>query len=180
VALVIKSPPVNARDRGVWDPWVEKMPGGGNSNPLHCSCLGNPMNREAWWATVHRITKSQTRLKQLSMHFTLTFQFNHDFFWVLSDSPSNFLPLSLFSIKPNALCCNWGREMGSCKLRYLYSFCFVTVWPMLWCILYNFPLPCRKDHYSLFYNSATSNAWPIYNLLSDFQHAFSYFPGPSL
>ena len=29
--------------------------GGGNGNPLQCSCLGNPMDRGAWWATVHGI-----------------------------------------------------------------------------------------------------------------------------
>ena len=36
--------------------------------PLQYSCLENPMDRGAWWATVHRVTTSQTRLKQLSMH----------------------------------------------------------------------------------------------------------------
>ena len=41
-------------------------PGEGNGNPRWCSCLENPMDREAWWATVHGVTKSQTRLKQLS------------------------------------------------------------------------------------------------------------------
>ena len=30
----------------------------GNSNPLQYSCLGNPMDREAWWATVHGVTES--------------------------------------------------------------------------------------------------------------------------
>ena len=34
--------------------------------PLHYSCLENPMDRGAWWAAVCRVTKSQTRLKQLS------------------------------------------------------------------------------------------------------------------
>ena len=34
----------------------------GNGNPLQCSCLENPMDGEARWATVHRVTKSQTRL----------------------------------------------------------------------------------------------------------------------
>ena len=38
-----------------------------NGHPFRYSCLGNPMDREAWQATVHEITKSQTRLKQLSM-----------------------------------------------------------------------------------------------------------------
>ena len=37
-----------------------RSPGGGNGNPLQYSCLENPMDRGAWWATVHTITKSQT------------------------------------------------------------------------------------------------------------------------
>ena len=45
----------------VW-PESERSPGGGNRNPLQYSCLDNPMNRGAWWATVHQVTKSQTRL----------------------------------------------------------------------------------------------------------------------
>ena len=36
--------------------------GEGNSNPLQYSCLGNPMDREAWWATVHGVAKSRTGL----------------------------------------------------------------------------------------------------------------------
>ena len=39
-----------------------------NSNPLQHSCLENPVDRGAWWAAVHRVTSSWTRLKQLSMH----------------------------------------------------------------------------------------------------------------
>ena len=34
--------------------------GEGNGNPLQCSCLGNPMDRGAWWATVRGVAKSQT------------------------------------------------------------------------------------------------------------------------
>ena len=37
--------------------------GGGNGNPLQCSCLGNPMDRGAQWATVHGIAKSRTQLR---------------------------------------------------------------------------------------------------------------------
>ena len=36
--------------------------GGGNGNPLQYSCLENPMNRGAWWAIVHGVARSQTRL----------------------------------------------------------------------------------------------------------------------
>ena len=39
-----------------------RSPGGGNSTPLQYSCLENPMDRGAWWAAVHGIAKSQTRL----------------------------------------------------------------------------------------------------------------------
>ena len=49
-------------------PGLERSPGGGNSNPLQYSCLENPMDREAWTATVHGVAKSWTRLKRLSMH----------------------------------------------------------------------------------------------------------------
>ena len=41
---------------------------GDDGYPLQCSCLENSMDRGAWWATVHGITESQTRLKQLSTH----------------------------------------------------------------------------------------------------------------
>ena len=40
--------------------WVGKIPGGGHGNPFQYSCLENPMDRGAWWATAHRIAKSQT------------------------------------------------------------------------------------------------------------------------
>ena len=40
-----------------------RSPGGGNGNPLQYSCLENPMDRGAWWVTVHRVTKSQTWLR---------------------------------------------------------------------------------------------------------------------
>ena len=40
--------------------------GEGNGNPLQCSCLENPRNRGAWWAAVHGVTQSRTRLKWLS------------------------------------------------------------------------------------------------------------------
>ena len=41
-------------------PELGKYPGGGYGNPLQYSCLDNPMDRGAWWATVHRVAKSWT------------------------------------------------------------------------------------------------------------------------
>ena len=49
----------NAGDLGS-TPGFGKSPGGGHGNSLQYSCLENPMNRGAWWATVHGITESQT------------------------------------------------------------------------------------------------------------------------
>ena len=53
----------NARDAGDAGsiPGLGRSPGGGNGNPLQCSCLGNPMDRGAWWAIVHRGAKSRDR-----------------------------------------------------------------------------------------------------------------------
>ena len=51
----------NAGDPGSI-PGSGRSPGEGNDNPLPYSCLGNPMDRGAWWATVHGVTKSQTQL----------------------------------------------------------------------------------------------------------------------
>ena len=65
VARVVKNPPANAgdiRDAGLI-PGLGRFPGGGNGNPLQYSCLENPMDREAWWATVHRVSESETQLK---------------------------------------------------------------------------------------------------------------------
>ena len=41
-------------------PGLGRSPGGGHGNPLQCSCLKNPMDRGAWWATVRGVTKSCT------------------------------------------------------------------------------------------------------------------------
>ena len=53
----------NAGDRGLI-PGSEKSSGKGNGNPLQYSCLENPLDRGPWWATVHEVTKSRTRLSE--------------------------------------------------------------------------------------------------------------------
>ena len=60
--VVVKNPFANAgdiRDSGLI-PGLGRSPGEGNGNPFQYSCLENPMDREAWWATVRRVTNSQT------------------------------------------------------------------------------------------------------------------------
>ena len=65
--LVVKNPPASAGDAGSM-PGSGRSHGGGHGDPLQCPCLKNPMNRGAWWAMVHSVAKSQTRLEQLNVH----------------------------------------------------------------------------------------------------------------
>ena len=53
---MVKIPPANAGDVG-WIPGSGRSPGEGNSHPFQYSCLGNPTDRGAWRATVHRVAK---------------------------------------------------------------------------------------------------------------------------
>ena len=75
--LVVKNLPANAGD-------TSSIPGSGrstregNGNPLQCSCLENPMDRGAWWATIHGVTKSWTQLSNfLYRHSGLSFYHFH-------------------------------------------------------------------------------------------------------
>ena len=56
-----KNPPASAGDIGSI-PGSGRSPGEASGNPLQYSCLGNPMNRGAWWTIVHGVSKNQTRL----------------------------------------------------------------------------------------------------------------------
>ena len=59
---MVKNPPANTgdiRDEGLI-PGLGRSLGGGHGNPLHYSCLDNPMDRGVWWATVQGVTKNQT------------------------------------------------------------------------------------------------------------------------
>ena len=62
VALVVKNLPANAGATGAVGLMVGlgRSPGAGNGNPPQYSCLENPMDRGAWWATVQRVAKSWT------------------------------------------------------------------------------------------------------------------------
>ena len=64
---VVKSPPANVGDTGDVGsiPGSGRSPGGGNGNLLQYSCLENSMDRGAWQATVHGVTKSRTWLRDL-------------------------------------------------------------------------------------------------------------------
>ena len=69
-AALVKNLPASAGDASDSSliPGLGRFPGGGHSDPLQYSCLENPMSREAWQTTVHRVAESWTQLKGLSMH----------------------------------------------------------------------------------------------------------------
>ena len=63
----VKASASNVGDPGLI-PGSGRSPGEGNGNQLQYSCLENPMDGEAWWATVHGVAKSRTRLGDLHLH----------------------------------------------------------------------------------------------------------------
>ena len=71
VAQTVKASAYNAGDLSLI-PGSGRSPGEGNGNPLQYSYLGNPMDRGAWWATVHGVTKSWARQNDLATNHTLT------------------------------------------------------------------------------------------------------------
>ena len=70
VAQKLKASDSNAGDLGSI-PGSGRSPGEGNGNPLQYSCLENLMDRGAWWTSVHRVEKSQTRLSDFTFTFTV-------------------------------------------------------------------------------------------------------------
>ena len=69
---VVKNPPAKAGDSDLI-PGLGRSPGERNGNPLLYSCLENPMDREAWRATVHGVTKTQTLLSNEHFHLSTSF-----------------------------------------------------------------------------------------------------------
>ena len=101
--VVVRNPSANVGDLGPI-PGLDRSPGGGNGNPLQYSCLENSMDREAWWAMVQRVAKSQTRLKRLSMWILVSRYQN----WVWFQEPLNLqlvseVQVDLWGLHPQTL-----------------------------------------------------------------------------
>ena len=125
-------------DRGAWQGTVQRFPWRGHSNPLQYSCLENPMDWGAWWATIHRVAKNWTRLKQPSMKhialnspvsFPLYFSTN-DFWYVCEMSQMGRVPndqgtCGTWYLVPNPCTPGW---MECVKKRMpLFAFVFKKV-----------------------------------------------------
>ena len=65
---MVKNPPANAGDELGLIPGSGRFPGEGNDNSLQHSCLENPMDSEAWWATVHGVVKESDSTSYTCMH----------------------------------------------------------------------------------------------------------------
>ena len=75
----VKGSDCNVGDLGLI-PGSGRSPGEGNGNPLQYSCLENPMDRGAWWATVHRVAKSRTRLSDFTSFHGKINEIKHDLY----------------------------------------------------------------------------------------------------
>ena len=101
--LVLKYLPANSgdiRDAGSVT-GSGRSPGGGHGNLLWYSCLENLMDRGAWWATVHRVPKSQRWLKQLSTHASPKRCLQ---VWLLIPVPWGWTPRCLSVLKSRSHC----------------------------------------------------------------------------
>ena len=117
MALLVKNPPANAediRDKGSIS-GSGRSPGGGHGNPLQYPCLENPVVPEAWWAMVHRVAKSQTQLKWLSMHAHYTGLLNQEPPWHNQWRAHT----SLHSL----------RQLQFCKQMLTFTLKATIVWP---------------------------------------------------
>ena len=81
--MAAKTPPASVGAAGDVGsiPGSGQSPGERNGNPLQCSCLEKPVDRGAWWATVHGVTENETRLKRSNMS-NLTCYSDHTFLYI--------------------------------------------------------------------------------------------------
>ena len=122
VAQTVKASAYNAGDPGL-NPGLGRSPGEGNGSPLQYSCLENPMDGGAWWAAVHGVTKSWTRLSDFT--FFLSFFLSHmvsRMYHLLHRKIKLFLPSHLpfplsFSKHPH----HKDQNKGPCSL-FVYTF----------------------------------------------------------
>ena len=109
----------NAGDLGSI-PGSGRSPGEGNSNPLQYSCLENPMDGGAWWAPVHGVSKSQTRLRDFTFTFNVSLITPFLACWLLyvlfSEWPNNNLFWVFLAFLEDYK--HWSTVLFKCILRF--------------------------------------------------------------
>ena len=153
----------NTGARGDTDsiPGSGRSPGGKHGNLLRYSCLENPTDREAWWAPVHRVTRSWTRLKRLSMDA-------HTPIWYIPDHRSPPPSSTVWVLHPphcRAACPEVQLPPNPIDLHNFMQFPNSSGWP----VLSSFTTWLSLSHSSIIGSSVTSfikNTWAF---------LFSYF-----
>ena len=115
--------------------------GGGHSYPFQFSCLENPVDRGALWATVHRVAKSWTQLKRLSTHSIPVYKLTGHFFLSLSIFLSIFLLVCLFFFLILMTVCMFVCEKDKerermIKEEMLTLSCVVQIFPTLYVLIF--------------------------------------------
>ena len=128
------------------DPWVGKVPGEGNGNPLQYSCLGNPMDRGVWQLQSMELQKRRTDLATKQHFITmilcgiwdLCFLFSHSYM-----SFSKFLEDCMVrGIFSNQFCCFW----IVLKIQWLrFEFCYMFI-PVYFCLVDKLCLTLLQPH----------------------------------
>ena len=165
MALVVKNPPANAGDirNASLIPRSERSPGGGHGNLLQYSCLENPMDRGVWWATIHRVTKSWTRLKPLSMQnlFFLNFRFQA---W----------HIQLFLLWPWLLVLNsipHSKPYHTCSIGILCLFTQQVFIKHLLCESYS----KNMEYTEMSKNNTTKQRWKLWKYYIHRTHIWNFF-----
>ena len=127
-----KKLPANAgdiRDVGSLPEWG-RSPGGGHGKPLQFSCLENPMDRGAWWVTVHGVTKSWIQLKWLSTQAGKYVLYNFPYTFIYSSYVISYIGLetSLTTAPPKAPSVSPFRSKAGLLAPQQAVVCWVRNW----------------------------------------------------
>ena len=141
---VVKNPPANQcrrfRDMGSIS-GLERSPGGENDNPLQYSCLNNPMDRGAWWATVHGVTKSWTWMSNWTWLHAFWEVWGNISLWFWSGFPWSWIMLNIFS------CAFWPSGKMSIQILYFLIRLFVFSEVELYEVLYLLDINPLSDYH---------------------------------
>ena len=102
--------------------------GEGNGTPLQYSCLENPMDREAWWAAVHRVTLSRTWLKWLSIHACIGEGNGNLLQYSCLENPRTEEPGGLLSMESHRVGQDWSDLAAAAGTNWYFSLYIQNTW----------------------------------------------------